>query len=122
MLAFLMADTIFMILHFDFSYMMHNREREAMYSKDKEERNLLYDDLFYQYGFLRSLIKSLIYYSWYLMGFFTPYWIYHIVIFILNYIQSVTYQNQLKISEFSFGLKLSAYFYVYLSILSKLAN
>lgn len=112
----LLSDLIYMFLNFKYSYYIQTKERQSMYSQP-EFRDEINTEIYNEYGFLRVFIKGFIYYGWFAMGFFTHYWPYHICIFLFNLYQETKYRGVVLISEFSFFVKLSAYLFVYLSII-----
>lgn len=116
----LIADLIFMIFNFRYSYYMQIKEREAMY--DQKNKNKVNTEVYDEYGFWRVLIKGFIYYGWFVLGFFTQYWPFHIGIFIFNFLQETRSRGIILITEFSYFLKLCAYLFVYLSIIYSILN
>lgn len=94
---------------------MFIKEREAMY--DHTHRKDLNLEIYNEYGFWRVFIKGFLYYVWFIMGFFTQYWPYHLCIFIFNFFQESRSRGIIIVTEFSYILKLCAYLFVYLSII-----
>lgn len=94
---------------------MQIKEREAMYNRVK--RSEVNNEIKHEYGFWRVFIKGFVYYGWFVLGFFTHYWPYHLGIFLFNFIQETRSRGIIIVTEFSYFLKLSAYLFVYLSII-----
>ena len=120
LLILLIADLLFMFLNFKYSFYMQIKEREAMY--DRSRRRELNNEVYNEYGFWRVFIKGFIYYGWFVLGFFTQYWPYHLGIFLFNFFQESRTRGKIIISKFSYFLKLSAYLFVYLSVIYSILN
>lgn len=117
----LLSDVLYMFLNFQYSYHMYKVERESMYSYgDPIIKRRLDGFLVSEYGFGRIFIKGVIYYIWFILGFFLQYWYLHVGIFLFNYMQEMIYRGNLNVPEFSYFLKLSAYLVVYLAIIHQL--
>lgn len=97
---------------------MNKIERDAInqYISSLERRNINYG-IIDEYGLVRGFIRTIGYYFWFVAGFFTPFWIFHVGLFIFNYFHELFNGNQLEMTKFSFGFKVVVYLLLHLLII-----
>ena len=117
LLVLMVVDVLYMITNFDYSYRLAILEREAMHpDTDPNTKRRLNIIVFNHHGLFRALIKTYVFAIWFISGLFTPFWMYHIALLILNYLHEFVIGRKINFSEFSFLLKLLGQFLVYLLI------
>lgn len=113
-----LIDIIYVIYNFKYSYFMNNKEREATNQDiDASERRSINYSIIDEYGLIRAFIRTIGYYFWFVAGFFTPFWGFHVGLLAFNYLHEFFNGGQIKISEFSFGFKVVMYLLLYLLII-----
>lgn len=112
----LLADTLFMLFNFKYSHQVYMQERGTHVKEvPKEERKIRCDILFEELGLYRSIVKTYIYWFWFIAGFFTVAWAIHLMLFIVNLLHEISLNARVNISTFSFFFKLFLYLSVYLT-------
>ena len=112
----LLADALFMLFNFKYSYNVYLKERKIHHiNTTTEERSVLNDEHFNEMGLYRSLVKIFVYWFWFIAGFFTFLWPIHCSVFLINLISELSVGGKINISTFSFFFKLFLYLSVYLT-------
>lgn len=119
LLGILLGDLLYMVANFKYSFYMCLKEREASHiTTDIQARKKLNDEIYAEYGMFRFLVKTYIYTLWFIFGFFTQFWVWHLGIFIFNYLQEINIQGKLKFTKVFFIAKLFAYLSLYSILLT----
>lgn len=119
--VFMFFEWLYMIFNFNYCYEIFLKERKSYNIKTPNiERKILNIEIVEEIGSLRAMIRTFGYILWFILGFFTPIWSYHLLLFIFNNLHERFDGFKANISKISFIFKLFAFGFIYLISLYKL--
>ncbi len=117
----LIFDLLYIMFNFRYCYELYLKER-ASYHVDTNTatKKILSHEIVKEIGVIRTLVKTIVYWIWFVVGLFTPFWFYHIILFVFNFLFELINGAKINITPLAFLFKVLTFLIIYLIIVIKL--